>query len=60
MASDWDYGLEKDYDHKMEMMIKTNRSKYIWNDIELFVTFLLCIAIISYIITSKISCFKRI
>ena len=29
MASDWDYGLEKDYDHKMEMMIKTNRSKYI-------------------------------
>ena len=29
MASDWDYDLEKDYDSEMEMMIKTNRSKYI-------------------------------
>ena len=29
MASDWDYGLEIDYDHKAEMIIKTNRSKYI-------------------------------
>ena len=30
MASDWDYGLEKDYNHNMEMMIKIDRSKYIY------------------------------
>ena len=46
MASDWDYGLEKDYDHKMEMMIKTNRSKYICRMI------LSCLLLFCYVLLS--------